>query len=168
MREQYEEFLRDFLEAGEEVFGYNNRRKRLENIEVTIQSLCDEARGLKVRDGWVPMSNYWCLVNDSSLVGDVAIRHKLTPTLEDMGGNIDYAVRPRCRRQGFATTMLMLALKEAQALGLKSVLITCDSDNIASHRVIQKNGGMFISQSPSSNQTPGYNDILTARYRIVL
>jgi predicted acetyltransferase len=167
MRDQYEGFLREFIDAGEDVFACD-RQKQLQNVAAAIADLQDESKGLYVRDGWVPISSYWLLTKDNLLVGEIFIRHKLTPTMEDMGGNISYAVRPRWRGQGYATTMLMLALEEARSLGLKSVLMTCNPKNIASCRVLQKNGGMLISQSLTSNQTPGYNGRLTARYRIVL
>ena len=39
--------------------------------------------------------------------------------------------------------MLRLALPEAKKIGLEKVLITCDEDNIASAKVIEKNGGIF-------------------------
>lgn len=39
--------------------------------------------------------------------------------------------------------MLRLALLEAQKIGLKKALITCDDDNIASAKVIENNGGVF-------------------------
>jgi len=58
--------------------------------------------------------------------------------------------------------MLALALTEARALGLTRVLITCDPKNLASVRVIQKNGGLLTSQGIAENGRP------TARYWIEL
>ncbi|WP_244918731.1 GNAT family N-acetyltransferase [Paenibacillus dendritiformis] len=37
--------------------------------------------------------------------------------------------------------MLRLLLAEARRIGLREVLLTCDEDNMASRRVIEKNGG---------------------------
>ena len=45
--------------------------------------------------------------------------------------------------------MVKLVLEKAKELGLERVLITCDKDNMASARVIQKNGGKLESESIS-------------------
>lgn len=161
MGDQYEEFLREFIDVGEEVFEYD-RRKQLQNVAAAITDLQDESKGMYVRDGWIPISNYWLLTKDNFLIGEICIRHKLTPILEDIGGNISRAIRPSRRNQGYGTQMLMLGLREARSLGLRDVLITCYVSNVASSRSIQKNGGVLISQSPA------YDGRLTARYRIVL
>jgi predicted acetyltransferase len=39
--------------------------------------------------------------------------------------------------------MLAAALPVAAALGLECVLLTCDQDNVASRRVIERNGGLL-------------------------
>ena len=69
--------------------------------------------------------------------------------LRDFGGHIGYGVRPSERRKGYATLMLRLVLDKARAMGIERVLITCDKDNLASARVIQKNGGVLDSESYS-------------------
>lgn len=43
--------------------------------------------------------------------------------------------------------MLGLLLERARALGLTRVMVTCDKDNVASARVIQKNGGVLDRES---------------------
>ena len=66
--------------------------------------------------------------------------------LEAEGGHIGYSVRPSERGKGYATRMLEMALAEARRLGLKRVLITCDRKNVASARVIRKNGGRLENE----------------------
>jgi predicted acetyltransferase len=39
--------------------------------------------------------------------------------------------------------MLGLALPHALALGLDPVMITCDAENVASRRTIERNGGIL-------------------------
>jgi predicted acetyltransferase len=78
------------------------------------------------------------------IVGRVAIRHRLNDVLLRMGGHIGYVVVPEFRRQGYATTILRLALRIAHdSLGIERVLVTCDDDNIGSIRTIEKNGGIL-------------------------
>ncbi|MDX2516846.1 GNAT family N-acetyltransferase [Streptomyces stelliscabiei] len=52
-------------------------------------------------------------------------------------------MRPSARRRGLATWALGAVLPEARALGMGRVLITCDDDNVASARTIERNGGVL-------------------------
>jgi predicted acetyltransferase len=83
-------------------------------------------------------------VDGDQVLGRLAIRYRLTPALESVGGHIGYAVRPSARRQGHATAMPAAALALADSLGIAQVLITCDETNAASRRVIEANGGRYI------------------------
>jgi len=84
-------------------------------------------------DGWVPGTNLW-YVDGSEYLGRLAIRHRLTEWLRSVGGHIGYDVRPSVRRQGHATAMLRDALPVAYRLRIHPVLITCDSDSVASRK----------------------------------
>lgn len=93
--------------------------------------------------GFVPMTTLWWAEGDQML-GRLAIRHRLTPTLEQVGGHIGYDVRPSARRRGHAGAMLAAALPLAKAFGIEQALLTCDETNTASRRVIEGNGGRYI------------------------
>lgn len=82
--------------------------------------------------------------SDRRLIGVVDVRHRLTEALRDFGGNIGYGVRPSERGKGYATEILRLALGHARRLGLREVLISCKQTNVASRRVIEKNGGILL------------------------
>jgi predicted acetyltransferase len=92
------------------------------------------------RDGYVRQTILWW-VEDDEFLGRLSIRHRLTRELLHEGGNIGYEVRPRARRRGCATAMLAAALPIAAALGIDEALLDCEVGNIASRRVIEKNGG---------------------------
>jgi predicted acetyltransferase len=92
--------------------------------------------------GWVPATILWFVESDEFL-GRLSIRHQLTPWLRDYGGHVGYDVKPSARRRGHATTMLRQALPWCRELGIDPVLVTCDVDNVASRRVIEKAGGQF-------------------------
>jgi predicted acetyltransferase len=94
---------------------------------------------------WVPSTTLWWVDGDTYL-GRIAIRHRLTPVLNDAGGHIGYDVRPTARRRGHATAMLRAALPVARRLGIEQALVTCDFDNVASRRVIERNGGILEDQ----------------------
>ena len=53
-------------------------------------------------------------------------------------------MRPSRRGEGHATRALALAVRRArEQLGLDRVLVTCDEDNEASRRTIERCGGVF-------------------------
>ena len=90
----------------------------------------------------MPCTTWWW-VDGRSWLGRIAVRHRLTPALLELGGHIGYDVRPSARRRGHATAMLHAVLPHAVALGIGRVLVTCDVDNAPSQRVIEANGGRF-------------------------
>ncbi len=83
-------------------------------------------------------------IYDKKVVGVIDFRHHIDhPILSVWGGHIGYSVRPSERRKGYATEMLKQNLLMCKEYGLKEVLITCDSDNVASEKTIITNGGVF-------------------------
>jgi predicted acetyltransferase len=82
------------------------------------------------------------LAEPPACLGTLVIRHRLTPELAEAGGHVGYHIVPAWRRRGHATRMLAAGLVECRSLGLSRVLLTCDIDNEASHRVILANGGV--------------------------
>ncbi|WP_328581968.1 GNAT family N-acetyltransferase [Streptomyces sp. NBC_00370] len=95
--------------------------------------------------GWVPMTTVWYVEGDTFL-GRLSVRHRLNRFLAEVGGHIGYAVRPSARRRGHATAMLRGSLPVAHRLGIESALVTCDTTNIASRRVIEAAGGVLEDQ----------------------
>jgi predicted acetyltransferase len=90
--------------------------------------------------GHVPCTTLWWVDGDDYL-GRIAIRHRLTDFLREVGGHIGYDVRPTRRREGHASAMLQQSLPWARELGIDPALVTCDDDNIGSIRVIENAGG---------------------------
>ncbi|MEZ5126403.1 MAG: GNAT family N-acetyltransferase [Thermoleophilia bacterium] len=90
--------------------------------------------------GYVPQTTLWWVAGDEYL-GRISIRHHLSPRLRRRGGHIGYDVRPSARLQGHATAMLAAALPLAATLGVDPACIDCESGNVGSRRVIEKNGG---------------------------
>lgn len=78
------------------------------------------------------------------LVGRVSIRHHLNSLLERASGHIGYVVVLEFRNKGIATQILDKAIEIFKAKTNENrILITCDDDNQASARVIEKNGGVL-------------------------
>jgi predicted acetyltransferase len=118
-------------------------------FRVYIRHLEDMTRGAGLPPGYVPTSTFWLLRGGTTIIGVGRLRHRLTPDLEHEGGHIGYDIRPLQRRKGYGTRLLALVLERARAFGLERVLLTCDSDNTGSARIIQKNGGVLAGQAIS-------------------
>lgn len=96
----------------------------------------------------VPETKLW-LVEGSTFIGAVHIRHQLNEQLENFGGHIGYGIRPSQRGRGYGNLILKLALKYCKDnLGLEKALLTCDEANLGSKRVIEDNGGELIDRRP--------------------
>jgi predicted acetyltransferase len=92
----------------------------------------------------VPMDSYF-IEEEGRILGEVYIRHRLSPQLEQVGGHIGYKVRPSCRNRGVATAALKLALQKLSGMGVEKALVTCNANNGASVRVIENCGGVCTS-----------------------
>lgn len=136
----------DFTEIGREIRTFRSSWASLDGFARYVQWLADQAREDSPRPaGNVPATNLW-LIDGDEYVGRIAIRHRLTDRLREAGGHIGYDVRPSLRRRGHATRMLRDALIVARSLGITTALLTCDVDNVASRRVIERNGGVLQDQ----------------------
>ena len=91
---------------------------------------------------FVPATTLW-MVDGGEFLGRISVRHELTKFLLEVGGHIGYSVRPGARGRGHATRALRMVLPICADLGIEEVLVTCDDDNEASRRTIERNGGVL-------------------------
>src|SRR5215469_2501564 len=87
---------------GHEIREYRARWMNPAVFEEYVRWLRDQALEKSPRTaGWVPSTTLWW-VSGQDYLGRLAIRHRLTPRLLDLGGHIGYDVRPTARRRGHA------------------------------------------------------------------
>lgn len=148
--EPTEELREEFLAMAEEWRAAGDARydEPLADFDAHLRALLDAPRGVDLAPDRVPYNMFW-LVAGGRVVGRSGIRHRLNALLEREGGHVGYDIRPSERRKGYGTLILRLTLERARALGFGRVLLTCDADNIASARVIEKCGGVFDSHAVS-------------------
>ncbi len=128
---------------GHDIATYGPTWETAEGFAAYVRHLHDEVHEETPRPAnHVPSTTLW-LIDRCEYLGRISVRHRLTPALLEVGGHIGYDVRTSARRRGHATEMLRLALPVAQGLGIDRVLLTCDSANVASRLVIERNGGVF-------------------------
>jgi predicted acetyltransferase len=113
-------------------------------FDAMLAKLADSAAGRNLPPDRVAESTYW-LVDGDEYLGRISLRHSLSPELSIIGGHIGYVVRPSRRREGHATRMLALALPELAARGIDPALITCDEDNVASRKIIERARGQLAT-----------------------
>ncbi|MEW6749657.1 MAG: GNAT family N-acetyltransferase [Candidatus Latescibacterota bacterium] len=120
-------------------------QQRFADFVRDLRALADPDR---VRPGWYVDQVLW-LIHQGEYTGQASVRPELcTDYLRTYGGHVGYSIRPARRRCGHGTRLLRLVLQTCRQLGLARILVTCDSDNIGSRRVIERNGGAFESALP--------------------
>lgn len=80
-------------------------------------------------------------------------------------GHIGYSVVPWKHGRGYATRALALLLPDVKREGLEFVEITTDETNLASQRVIEKNGGQLVERF---HKLAIYGGSASLRYRIYM
>jgi predicted acetyltransferase len=153
-----------FLEMAAEFAASGDRRYQaaLNDFAGYLQRRLQSARSQDLPPDRVRETTYWA-VEGTIIVGCSRLRQALTPALEQIGGHIGYEIRPAKRGQGYGSALLARTLERARQFGIPAVLITCDTDNIGSARVIEKNGGRLVAQT----KIDGYANMIS-RYWIDL
>jgi tagatose 1,6-diphosphate aldolase len=77
-------------------------------------------------------------------LGSIRLRVGSTPHVELYAGHVGYSVHPSHRGHRYAARALRLLLPLARELNLDPLWITCDPDNLASRRTLERAGAEFI------------------------
>ena len=110
-----------------------------------VRDLLALGKGSGGSKGWYVDKVLW-LIAGEEYIGQTSIRPLLcTEYLVTYGGHVGYSIRPSRRRCGYGKKILHLALAESRAMKLRRIMVTCDSDNTASRKIIEGNGGQFES-----------------------
>lgn len=120
-------------------FYFNKYKKALENYQEYLVDLQNSSEGTNLPQGEVATSVYW-LVDKDEVVGVVRIRHQEV----DCAGHIGYDISPDFRNRGFGYQILKLALKKAKTIGIEDAVLTCNINNTASKKIIEKNRGILL------------------------
>jgi tagatose 1,6-diphosphate aldolase len=77
-------------------------------------------------------------------IGLIKLRIRLTDKLKRFGGNLSYDVDEGYRGHKYAARGCRLLFPLARRHGLKSLLITCAPDNVASRRTCELFGARYV------------------------
>lgn len=137
----YRKMMDDYASVGE--VRYEEFRFKEFDFQKYIEQLQDEAAGLNLKPNYVPAHTFWLISDEGELLGVSRLRTKLNEALLNRGGHIGYDITPSKRGQGVGTELLRMTLLEAKKQGIYKVMISCDSENLGSYRIIEKNGGIL-------------------------
>ena len=122
-----EELRAEFLDMAADFAAHGESRyaQASQDFAAFLRRIASEEHERVLAPGRVPGSQFW-LVSDRRVVGCSRLRHWLTE-----------------RGRGLGTVLLRLTLARAAARGIVKVRVTCNANNTASIRVIEKNGGVL-------------------------
>jgi predicted acetyltransferase len=138
------------------------------NVDAFLKDLTGAGGTIRHADGTVTprLANRMFWMWDGEFCGIVGLRWQ--PGTVDLPpyvrGHIGYGVVPWKQRRGHASRALALVLPVARAAGLPRVFISARVDNIASRRVIERNGGVPLG--PGTPPATGRIDADEAGYWI--
>lgn len=163
-----EEYLQSYKEAFDEYVSHNVTTYHFDDASsYDVFAKFDRYRHEdSLPPNRVTEDKYW-LVDDEKayFIGEVGVRHRLNGELYKHGGHIGYGVRCSEWGRGYGTALLAFALDRLKELGVTTAQITCNDDNKASARVIEKNGFTLIDKPVVSKDG---KDVIIRRYRKTL
>lgn len=142
-REAFQNMVKQYKMYGEKEY-FDMYSKALEDFDGYVIKIQNEARGIKLKEGWVPCCTYWLIDQNEYVLGVIRIRKELTSEfLRDIAGNIGYDIAPLQRKKGYGKILLKLGLEKSKELNVSPILVTCNSSNVGSKKIIEENGGSF-------------------------
>ena len=137
-QKSFENYVLTYRKINDEHY-FNKYKKALENFQEYLNDLHNYSKGDSLPQGEVITSAFW-LIDKKEVVGVVRIRRQEV----ECAGHIGYDISPDFRNRGFGFQILKLALEKAIKIGIEEVILTCNIDNIASKRIIEKNKGKLL------------------------
>lgn len=137
-QKSFKDYVLSYKKAADD-FYFNFYKKGLENFNEYLKDLQNYSKGIDLPKGEVITSTFW-LIDNNEIVGIVRVRHEDVWT----DGNIGYDISPCYRKKGYGTQILKFALVQADKIGIKEAIVTCNTDNMYSKKIIEKNNGKLI------------------------
>lgn len=137
-QKSFEKYASSYRKINDEYY-FNKYKKAVENFENYLNDLCNYSKGKGLQHGKVITSTFW-LIDKKEVVGVVRVRHEEV----ECAGHIGYDISPDFRKKGYGSQILKLALGKAVEIGIEEVIVTCNIDNIASKKIIEKNKGKLL------------------------
>ncbi|GFZ31476.1 acetyltransferase [Clostridium zeae] len=123
----------------EDNYYFEKYKKAIENFDEYLEELYKLSEGIDVPEDSVRTTNYW-LLDNNNVVGVVRVRHE-----EIKGaGHIGYDISPSFRNKGYGSEILRQAIEKAREIGIEEPVVTCNTNNLGSKKIIEKNNGLLL------------------------
>jgi tagatose 1,6-diphosphate aldolase len=106
------------------------------------------------------------LVGEGTKVGAVCLRTGCTKRLEEYGGHLSYDVDEEYRGNRYAARSCRLLFPLAIRHGIRSLLITCHPENLASRRTCELIGAEYVDTIETEREPGEFGP--ACRYRVNL
>lgn len=122
--------------------------------------------------GDVPAYHFWMLWRDGSalpkVAGGLTLRVGRSHDVVQHLGHVGYNVYPPARGHHFAERATRLVLPLAARHGLSPLWVTCNPDNAASRRTIERLGGTLVEtvELPKDHPLRSRGEVEKCRYRV--
>lgn len=140
-----------------------------EDPDAFLADLLAQTGRIRLNDGSevdkIPGRPRWIVAQDrpgEPLVGGINLRWLEEPKGRPVErlpphvlGHVGYSILPAYAGNGYATAALAAMIREAHAIGLPRIAVTCDADNHASRRIIERNGGRLLDTFTAPIYGPG-------------
>lgn len=143
LKEEAQAYRREHFQYGEKIIYGSELFDKTESYEEWLSAVTRNTDPKTVNENWVVTDTFFAIrKGDDKIIGIIDLRHTLNDFLKDLG-NCGYSVRPSERKKGYATEMLCKLLQAAKEAGMKELHISVEKENMASIKVIRKNGGVY-------------------------
>lgn len=139
------DYIQEHINVGSHINGSGGLDRYLDNYQGWLDKL-EQDRMCIPNEQRVPAETYYLVNEQDRIIGMINIRLCLNERLMKCGGHIGYGIRPSERQKGYNKINLYLALLRCQSLGIKEVVLDCDSSNLASSRTMEALGGVRIDE----------------------
>ncbi len=122
--------------------GIDKYESALVDVNSYLHTLILNSQGEALSDGLPRTSTYFCVQNNE-IIGAIRYRHGTNEYIERVIGHVGYETKPTARGKGVAQLMLNWIQKNI----LKAnIIVTCEINNVASKKVIERCNGKYINQ----------------------
>ncbi len=145
------DYIQEHINVGSPINGSGGLDRYLDNYQGWLDKL-NQDRMCIPNEQRVPAETYYLVNEQDKIIGMINIRLCLNERLKECGGHIGYGIRPSERNKGYNKINLYLALLRCQSLGIKEVVLDCDSTNLASSRTMEALGAIRIDEYYSEHE----------------
>jgi len=144
------------LGQGENGFGGTPVGDDPANLDGWLEYCVHLATAPPLSDDFLPQTNYWIVDGGGRAIGLIRMQTQINARLLDRGGHLGYYIAPAHRGQGHGKSALRLALGELRSKGVGRALVSVETHNAASLRMVAALGGVLEDERIDAESGQAY------------